>query len=148
MISFLDVQRTIYEVLSTNLPCPVRDEHPVNGPFPYVTIGAFTAMPNDFLIEQGADIAPQIDVWSIQRGSFECEALMQQIVGLLHRQIYLLPADQWADCTLQMAQVLRDPDGRTRHGVLRFLIMTLNVVGARYNVDRFNVGKFGGYVQT
>lgn len=126
-VPFLDVQRTLYEVLSGALACPVADEHPPNAAFPYVTIGAFVAMPNDFLQETGADLAAQVDVWSRQRGNFECEQIMQQVIDLLHRRVYTLPTAQWASCSLQMAQVMRDADGVTRHGVMRFLVMVLNL---------------------
>lgn len=122
---FGDVQRAFYEVLTAALaPVPVLDDHPTNELFPYITIGVLNSLPDECLIEQGAEIGMQVDVWSIQPGMQETQYLMSSIIEALQHRKLILQGDQWVDTRWEMGDVIRDPDGRTRHGVLRFNVST------------------------
>lgn len=122
---FGDVQRAFFEVLTAALaPVPVLDDHPTNELFPYVTIGVLNSLPDECLIEQGAEISMQVDVWSIQPGMQETQQLMSAVIEALQHKWLDLAGDQWVDTKWEMGDVVRDPDGRTRHGVLRFTVTT------------------------
>jgi len=102
----------------------VLDDHPTNELFPYVTIGVVNSVPDECLIEQGAEISMQVDIWSIQPGMQEIQQIMDAVVDTLQHQRLAELGEQWVDTAWELGEVLREPDGRTRHGVLRFTVTT------------------------
>ena len=125
IVPFSDVQRGFYNKLTAALaPTPVLDDHPTNELFPYVTIGVVNSVPDECLIEQGAEISMQVDIWSIQPGMQEIQQIMDAVVDTLQHQRLTELGEQWVDTAWELGEVLREPDGRTRHGVLRFTVTT------------------------
>jgi hypothetical protein len=119
------IQQALYEALSVALaPVPVVDYAGPNQEYPYVTIGEFTGAHADTLAEQGADLELTVHVWSRQPGMQQTGALMEAAKDALHRQRFAVSGFQWVDTIWDYAQTLRDPDGKTRHGILRFRVMT------------------------
>lgn len=125
MLPLSEVQTAIYDALTPALaPVPVVDFAGPNQPYPYATIGEFIAAPADTLAEQGADMELTVHLWSRQPGMQECQQMMTLAKDTLDRAV--LPADgfQWVTTIWQNGQTLREPDGLTRHGILRFRVMT------------------------
>jgi hypothetical protein len=121
-------QQAVYDALQAALaPVPVFDDAGVNQSYPYVTIGEFIGGHADTLNDEAADFEMTVHVWSRQPGMKECADLMEAAKNALHR-VPLVSSDfQWVDTIWNYAQTLRDPDGRTRHGVLRFRMLTFTL---------------------
>lgn len=125
MLPLSDVQTAIYEALADALaPVPVLDRASVDQEYPYVTIGESVAGHSDTLGNQSVDIEITVHVWSRQAGFQECQQIMQQAKDALDRETFAAAEFQWVTTIWTYAQTLRDPDGQTRHGILRFQILT------------------------
>jgi hypothetical protein len=128
MLPFNSVQQAVYETLRAALaPVPVIDDAGPNQSYPYVTIGEFLGDHADTLGEQGSDLEVTVHVWSRQLGMMECADLLEQAHAALHRQPLVSPDFQWVDSICGQAQTLRDPDGKTRHGVMQVRVLTFQL---------------------
>src|SRR4249920_2542492 len=127
MLPLSEVQTAMFAALVPALaPVPVLDAAGPNQVFPYVTIGEFVGAPADTLAEQGADLAITVHVWSRGAGMQECQVLMTRAKDALDRQRLPAAGFQWVDTIWTFAQTLREPDGMTRHGILRFTVATFS----------------------
>ena len=132
MLPLTEVQTAIFAALGPALaPVPVLDAAGPNQTFPYVTIGEFIGEPADTLREQGQSLELTVHVWSRQPGMQETQQLMRACKDALDRQRLPAAGFQWVDTIWEQAQTLREPDGITRHGVLRFLVITFEAGAAR-----------------
>jgi hypothetical protein len=123
MLPLAEVQTALYDALTAALaPVPVQDQAGPNQAYPYVTIGELTGDQRDTLGEQAAGIEMTVHVWSRQPGMQECQVLMAQAKDALDRRRLPATGFQWVDTIWIYAQTLRDPDGMTRHGILRFRV--------------------------
>ena len=117
------LQKALFTALKVALgdAVPVLDDVPQGQAFPYVVIGEDTVTDWPML---GDDEAEEIDtvihVWSRYAGKREVKELMGTIKVALHQQS--LPVDGPQLVTLRFAfeAVFLEPDGLTRHGVIRF----------------------------
>jgi hypothetical protein len=131
MLPIAAVQETVYNVLTAALASvPVLDQAGVNQAYPYVTIGEFLAGSTDTLTNESVDLEMTVHVWSRQLGMQECADLMQAIKDALDRKAFPSPDFQWVSTIWNYAQTMRDPDGRTRHGILRFQVLTFELAGS------------------
>ena len=125
MFPLSEVQAAFFAALTPAVaPVPVLDAAGPNQAFPYVTIGEFLGSQTDTLREQGADLELTVHVWSRQAGMQECQQLMTRCKDALDRQRLPVAGFQWVDTIWTYAQTLREPDGLTRHGILRFTVPT------------------------
>jgi hypothetical protein len=125
MLPLSEVQTAVFAALGPALdPIPVQDAAGPNQSFPYVTIGEFIGGQFDTLNEQAIDLDLTIHVWSRQPGMQECQQLMTRAKDALDRQRLSVSGFQWVDTIWEYAQTMRDPDGVTRHGILRFRVVT------------------------
>lgn len=126
MLPLTEVQTAIYEALMPALaPVPVIDQAGPNQDYPYCTIGEFVGGHDDTLSEQAVNLDVTVHVWSRQPGMQECQQLMTKVKDTLDRKrIYSPITFQWVTTIWLYAQTLREPDGETRHGILRFQVMT------------------------
>jgi hypothetical protein len=125
MLPLSAVQQAIYEALTPALaPVPVLDMAGPDQLYPYVTIGEFTCDQDDPLRDQGVNFEVTIHTWSRYPGMAEAQRLMELIRNTLDRQSFSVDGAQWVDTIWIFGQTLRDPDGVTRHGVLRFRVLT------------------------
>lgn len=130
MLPIAAAQQAVYNALQEALaPVPVLDEAGPNQSYPYVSIGEFIGGHADTLNAEAADLEITVHVWSRQAGMQECSELMEAAKVALHRVPLAIAGAQWVDTIWNYAQTLRDPDGRTRHGVLRFRILTFAIQG-------------------
>jgi hypothetical protein len=125
MLPLSEVQAAFFNALTPALaPVPVLDAAGPNQTFPYVTVGEFTGGQFDTLGEQAIDLELTVHVWSRQPGMQECQQLMTLAKDALDRQRLPAAGFQWVDTIFTYAQTLREPDGLTRHGILRFTVPT------------------------
>jgi hypothetical protein len=128
VLPIASAQQAVYDALLAALaPVPVLDDAGVNQSYPYVSIGEFIAGHADTLTDEAADLEITIHVWSRQPGMQECSELMEAAKAALHRVPLAIADAQWVDTIWNYAQTLRDPDGKTRHGILRFRILTFAI---------------------
>lgn len=127
MLPLSEVQTAIYAALTPALaPVPVLDLAGPDQEFPYCTIGEFIAEHDDPLVEQAVDMEITVHVWSRERGMQECQQIMAAAKDALDRQRLPASGFQWVDTIWIHAQTMRDADGVTRHGILRFRVMTFS----------------------
>ena len=125
MLPLSEVQTAIYAALTAVLaPVPVLDEAGPNQAYPYATLGEFTAGESDTLGEQSVDMEVTVHIWSRQAGMQEVQQLMAAAKDALDRQRFAAAGFQWVTTIWNYAATLRDADGKTRHGILQFQVMT------------------------
>lgn len=129
MLPLSEVQTAMFAALAAALaPVPVLDAAGPNQSFPYVTLGEFVGDQADTLAEQGVNLDITVHVWSRQPGMQQTQELMTRAKDALDRQRLPAAGFQWVDTIWTYAQTLREPDGVTRHGILRFTVATFSSV--------------------
>ncbi len=88
--------------------------------FPYIVIGDDSSNAWDTDDTLGAEVDITIDIWSRQAGFKETKRLMGEVYDVLNRLKVVKDGYNVVDCLYQFSEALRDPDGETRHGVMRF----------------------------
>ena len=111
--------------LTSTLGAAVYDEVPENSSYPYVNIGADAQNEYDTKDLNGSDVTINIDVWSQYKGSKEAKNIMDRVHTLLHDTSLTVTGFNLVNLRFQSSGVLRDPDGITRHGVMRFRAVML-----------------------
>jgi hypothetical protein len=128
MLPLSEVQAAVFAALVPAVaPVPVQDQAGPNQVFPYVTIGEFLGSQTDTLRDQAVDLELTVHVWSRQAGMQECQQLMTKVKDALDRQRLPAAGFQWVDTIWTYALTLREPDGLTRHGILRFTVPTFQL---------------------
>jgi hypothetical protein len=90
--------------------------------FPYVSFWQITDVGFNDKLTNGISALVQVDVWS-RLDTTQCEAIAKAVYDLLHRQPLMLTGQFTTECESMDFQ--RDPDGKTRHGILRFRVLAL-----------------------
>lgn len=91
-----------------------------NSDYPYVVIGDDTSVPFDTDTSQGSEATVTLHVWSRFRGRSETKEIQRAIYDALHRQPIAVADRHTVDVFYEYAETTLDPDGITRHGVIRF----------------------------
>ncbi len=102
----------------------IYDGAPRNAVFPYVTLGRATLTDWSTGTEAGAEHRLTLDVWSRAHGKSECLAIAEAIRVALHDAALALAGHALVNLRFETADTVRDPDGITFHGVLRFRAVT------------------------
>ena len=132
MANYWAVQKAVFQVLSGDTVLPtlgfngvavgLYDFVPQNTEPPYVQIGEMISeIPGDYYNQPITNQIWQIHIWSKQPGMSEAKQIMDRVDALLHN-VSLPLAGKEITCRRELAQVLRDPDGETQHGILRYRI--------------------------
>ena len=125
------LQTTIYSTLSgdntlTNtLGAGVFDEVLENATYPFVSLGEETAIDYSTKNEDGGEFTINIHVWSQYKGSKQTKEIMDRIHDLLHDSSLSVSGFNLVNLRFEFSDILRDPDGVTRHGVMRFRAIIL-----------------------
>ena len=129
-IGQFQLQQAIFSALNvsavtSDLSCGVFDDVPQNASYPYIALGEETAV--DFSVKdiQGGDLTVNIHVWSQYKGSKETKQIMDKIHDLLHNINLSVTGFNLINLRFEFSDIMRDPDGITRHGVMRFLAIIL-----------------------
>jgi len=117
--AFNPLQVAIYGALNGVISCPVYDAVPEGAAWPYMVIGETTGVDWSTKLENGQVVTITLHGWSRAKGTKEVNDLMDEALQALTG-----PALSVTDFTLVLlrfdfASVIRDPDGITRHGMLR-----------------------------
>lgn len=106
---------------------PVYDDVPENVPFPYVVIGDDVSAAFDDDCGSGADSMVTIHVWSTYPGRAEAKQILELIYRTLHRSNLVIAGNVTITIDADYQMTLLDPDGVTRHGVIRFRVLTREI---------------------
>ena len=124
------LQQAIFSALNvsavtSDLSCGVFDDVPQSASYPYIVLGEETAV--DFSVKdiQGGDFTVNIHVWSQYKGSKETKQIMDKIHDLLHNINLSVTGFNLINLRFEFSDIMRDPDGITRHGVMRFRAIIL-----------------------
>lgn len=100
-------------------PLPLPSGRP-DSDFPYVAIGDATERPWDTDDRLGTTITVTLHIWSRKPSYVEAKTIAAAISAKLHRQPLSAPGARMIDCLREFSSFMRDEDGKTRHGVVRY----------------------------
>jgi len=123
------LQKAIYDKLTAStslmaLVSGVFDHVPPKQAMPYIMIGDDTAIDWDTDNSTGFEATCTIHVWSDYRGMAQAKNIMGKIYSLMHRQTLAMTGYNVVDVCCEFEEAGVDPDGLTRHGVMRFRVVT------------------------
>ena len=131
MLPLSEVQTALYAALAAACsPVPVLDHAGPDQEYPFVTLGEITAEQLDHLANEATGLDVFVHVWSRQPGMKEIQQIMTAAAAAVHRRTFTLATagNQCVSARWQFSQTLRDADGVTRHGVMRFRVELFAVV--------------------
>lgn len=102
---------------STTPEWGIYDEVPQGKSYPYVQIDTAPETVDDTFSKQGGTLTLTAHVWSQYSGRKEASDILDRIKDLLHHYALSVSGYTLEWCSVDMTDVLRDPDGRTRHGI-------------------------------
>lgn len=111
--------------LTSTLGAAVYDDVPESSSYPFVSIGADTTADFSTKDLSGSQVTLNLDIWSQYKGSKEAKNIMDRIHSLLHDTSLSVTGFNLVNLRFESSGVLRDPDGITRHGVMRFRAVML-----------------------
>lgn len=118
----LGLQKALYDRLKAKLTIPIYDAVPEGAAFPYITIGEDSATDWSTKLTPGQEVESTIHIWSRYAGMAEVKQLIDQVIQSLTAAPLDLTPFGW-QCVVHALvynATERDPDGITRHSVLRF----------------------------
>lgn len=127
------IQKAMYEALTADealmllVGGRVQDCVDHNALFPYVSLGEATETPQDALDKYGAMASVTVHIWSRERGMLESQMIGKRIFAALDDKRLVIDGTQCVECRCDLSQTLRELDGVTRHGILRFRVTTFDV---------------------
>ena len=124
------LQQTLFSALNvsaitTDLSCGVFDDVPLSASYPYIAIGEETSIDYSVKDIQGGETTINLHIWSQYKGSKETKQIMDKIHDLLHNSNLSVSGFNLINLRFEFSDIMRDPDGITRHGVMRFRAIIL-----------------------
>jgi hypothetical protein len=122
--ALLSLQTGMYNRLSNDTGLLVKvkgvfDAVPEDQEFPYITLGEDTASDWSTKTGRGEELTHTLHVWSRYDGKKEAKEIMALILQALEQPLSL-EGGFFVDVTkVELMEVFTDPDGITRHGVMR-----------------------------
>lgn len=122
--ALLALQTALYNRLSNDSAINkkvtgVFDAVPKKQEFPYVTLGEDTMVDYSTKTNVGEEITHTLHVWSQYRGKKEVKEIMNLILQSLSQPLSLDGGFFVDFSRIEYMQVMDDPDGVTKHGVIR-----------------------------
>jgi|TARA_Y100000114_G_C11596692_1_gene248377 hypothetical protein len=111
--------------LTSTLGASIFDEVPHGTATPYVSIGYGSQTEFDTKSESGSTNTLNLHIWSEYKGAKECKQIMDRIHDLLHNHSLSVTGFNLINLRFEFSDILRDPDGVTRHGIMRFRAVML-----------------------
>ena len=93
---------------------------PEDTSYPYITIGEDNISEFGTKDLDGTTSTMTIHIWSEYKGSKETKQIMDRIHDLLHDSSLSVSGFNLINMRFEFSDIMRDPDGITRHGVMRF----------------------------
>ncbi len=122
VISALAADGTVQAYLGA--PARVYDDTPRHTAFPYVTLGNVTVASWDTATELGHEHTLTLNAWSRQGGQKEAKAVLAAAYDVLHTAALSLGGHRLISLRFEFADVFRDADGETVHGIARYRALT------------------------
>lgn len=91
--------------------------------FPYVSFGPDLGLPFDDKDETGGDHRLQVNVWSRSGDYIEAKGIGGKVIDALHRQSLSISGATHVLTEFISADFTKDPDGKTRRGLLFFNVI-------------------------
>lgn len=91
--------------------------------FPYVSFGPATITPWNVKDTLGENAVVQIDIWTRERQFTRNKAIADAVRAAIDRVPLAMPG--WIDTQMQTTTFMRDPDGKTRRGLMLFRVLAL-----------------------
>ena len=111
--------------LTSTLGVGVYDEVVLGNDYPFVTVGDTTSTDFSTKDVDGSSTTLTIHVWSQYKGAKETKNIMDRVHTLLHNYSLSVTGFNLINLRFEFNDILRDPDGVTRHGVMRFRAVML-----------------------
>jgi hypothetical protein len=129
-IAGFPLQIAIYNALNVSaitstLSCGVYDEVIEGNSYPFITLGEENSLDYSTKDLDGTDVTINLHIWSRYKGSKETKEIMDKIHDLLHNSNLSVSGFNLINLRFEFSDILRDPDGVTRHGVMRFRAIIL-----------------------
>lgn len=103
---------------------PEKQDGTINVPFPYVSLGPSSAIPDDFDCVKGEEVTIQLDVWCSGAGEAYGTAQVRKICGAikaaLHDVDLSLPTAALVTLQWETTRIIDDPNPAITHGVIQF----------------------------
>lgn len=123
------LQQAVYDALTADsgvsgLVAGIHDYAPEDGPFPYIQLGEEALQDWSTKDVAGGEHTLTLHIWSQQRGHKQVKAIMTAVHDALHEASLTLSGYRLVMLRFTFGEILRDPDGVTHHGVMRFRALT------------------------
>lgn len=103
---------------------PERQDGAPSVPFPYISMGPTSSVPEDFDCMDGETITFQIDVWTSGSddayGSAQCRKIAGAVKRVLHDKDLPLSVNALVSLELENLRIIDDPNPAISHGVVTF----------------------------
>ena len=125
------LQSAIYTRLSsdstitTTYGATVVDEVLLGDDYPFITLGEETTIDYGTKDVDGGETTINIHIWSRYKGAKETKNIMDRIHDLLHDYSLTVTGFNLINLRFEFSDIMIDPDGVTRHGVMRFRAVIL-----------------------
>ena len=124
------LQQTIYTALNVSaltntLSCAVVDDVQLDQSYPFITLGEETTIDYGTKNQNGGETTLNLHIWSQYKGSKECKQIMDKVHDLLHDIDLTVSGFNLINLRFEYSDIVRDPDGSTRHGIMRFRAIIL-----------------------
>lgn len=118
-----EVTKSVYTLLSADATLlalatgGVHDDVPEAQAYPYVELGETFETKDSTFTADGRSLLIWIHVWSQYAGKKQAQEILARIGDLLDEVALVVTGAVVQSCEVEYTQVVRDPDGRTRHGI-------------------------------
>lgn len=118
---FLPLHKAMRDRIKSATSREVYDQVPENAAMPYIAMGEMEARDWSDKINPGQEVTSTIHIWSSYPGRKEAAQIMDEIISTLTSSPLSLEGGFRAVVSaLDLAEIIVDIDGITRHGVIRF----------------------------
>ena len=93
--------------------------------YPFITLGEETTIDYSTKTATGSETTINIHIWSQYKGSKQTKEIMDKVHDLLHDSNLSVTGFNLINLRFEYSDIMRDPDGITRHGVMRFRAIIL-----------------------
>ena len=115
----------VYATLSgdtaiTNLVSGIYSYTPQDTDYPYIILEDIAGRDQSTMGLDGAVATVSISTWSRYTGIDEVSAIMDAVYNAMHKTSFSITGLDLATAMFASSGIIRDPDGKTWHGVQRF----------------------------
>ena len=111
--------------LTSTYGATIADDVPHGTAYPFIEIGEVRASDYSTKDHTGGDLVIECHLWSQYKGSKEVKQMMDRVHDLLHDSNLSVTGFNLVNLRFEFSDIVRDPDGVTRHGVMRFRAIIL-----------------------